>query len=169
MRSMLLLSLLFVAACGDSTGPTPEYSMTGTWTLAISLRGTLIEPYTPPVEIPWVCGGALSGPGVEGLATSVTLVDENGSIAGTNAGALACYFLVGGAQIDWSGPVSGSRRGASVRMEAVNTDAMLQGPGLCAFSGTMTAEDAANGTVVCDATNSGYEMHLSGTWSATRN
>lgn len=170
MRSTFLLALLLVAACGDSTNSTDSYSMTGAWTLTISLRGIETRPNSPD-QLPWTCGDALAASVTEGRATTATLVDEGGSVVGTNAGMLSCYWSAsgGGAQIDWSGPITGSRRGNSVRMDAVNTDAMLRGPGLCSFTGTMTAETAANGTVVCDAANSGYELHLSGTWSAARN
>jgi len=170
MRSMLLLALLLVAACGDSTNPTDTYSMTGTWTLTTSLRGIETRP-DGDEELPWACGDALGESVTEGRATTVTLVDEGGSVAGTNAGTLTCYWSWIGmaAQVDWSGPITGSRRGNSVRMEAVNTDAMLRGPGLCSFSGNMTAETAANGTVACDAANLGYGVQLVGTWTATRN
>ena len=170
MRWMLLLALLLVAACGDSTNPTDIYSMSGTWTLTTSLRGIETHPGSLD-EFPWACGDALVESVTEGRATTATLVDEDGAVSGNNAGMLTCYWswLGTAAQVNWSGPITGSRRGNSVHMEAVNTDAMLRGPGLCSFAGSMTAETAANGTVVCEAANGGYGVQLAGTWTATRN
>lgn len=130
MRWIPLLALLLGAAC-ESTDPTPNYSMTGEWTVLRSLSGT----FTP----------AGDGTGYTVTCTGPTHVSVweqvDGQLVGHDDGDLTCvnpeFGTVSATYL--SGQLSGTHREGVVMMAG----------SACRYSGTMSSTTSAAGTVGC--------------------
>jgi hypothetical protein len=162
MRPTLLLALLLVAGC-KSTDPTPNYSMTGSWTVQSALSGT----FTP-------AGGA-TGYSVSctGRASVSVFENENGQLVGHDSGDLTCVNPEFGtvSATNLSGQLSGTHQEGIVMMVG----------SACRYSGKMSSTTSAAGNLGCSITDLdgaggwGYEPGLSvpgilqsyGTWTTT--
>lgn len=149
MRSMWLLCLLVLAACGDDdpTSPTPTYSMQGTWSVPITFTGA-ITLTGDPTSYPISCSGTVTA----------VIQDASGALTGTSVGFLTCTLLGGTGTYDMTGDMTGTRSKSSVTLAG----------GVCHYQGKLTSETAASGTGGCDQATVDGALHMAGNWTATK-
>ena len=161
MRWVVLMLLLSAVAC-DVTGPGYDYSMTGTWTVQTYLAGGESE------HNPWTGADYDYSFQCTGTAT-MTLVDTEHGITGTNVGALACVHdrvdhgtsSTWTTTLDMNGAVVGDRTMTSVNLQVSCYSASST---RLSYAGTLTSATAGNGTI----TGLPGDCGLGGTWSITR-
>ena len=146
MRSMLLLALLLVAACGSNsaTGPEATLSMTGDWGIGLTITGTMVMEGDTMPPSPANCQGG----GVW------TLVDTLGALGGNYRARLRCANAAGVLDsVGNFGQLVGTRTDLGVAMQA----------GYCTLVGTLApTRKHASGTVRCTV---GFrDLEMSGTW-----
>ncbi|HEX5005248.1 MAG TPA: hypothetical protein VFV65_08020 [Gemmatimonadales bacterium] len=145
MRAVLLLTLGLAAACGgDSTGPEPVPSMTGTWYFSDSLNGSMV-----------VYGDSVSSATTCHRHGRWDIVDTLGVLRGHFYGMLRCSNAAGVLDsIGEFGELAGSRTGTELALEA----------GHCAFQGVFDpGAEAASGAVTC-STGFRWYLDMVGEW-----
>ena len=152
MRSMLLMLLLPIASCGDSTGPPVPGPMEGAWYVQFDVFGSLQAGWDPYYYPQFHCTGSVP----------LTLKDADGALSGELSGGLHCTtpdgaLTPGGSTIDlgWGGAVTGTRTdGDRLKLD-------IEG---CTYTGFLAGPDSAQGDVDCHGRLGG----LYGPWAAIR-